>query len=434
MEERDMQVNQLKLKNFRCFENIQIHMDPHMTVLVGNNATGKSAVLKGISEGLADFLSGFSSSDLKIPGIDLSDIRYKSVITGGVSERNRQFPTTITIDAVINSNTPVTWSRSRTTAKGRTTRNEAKSILEVSKKWQERLSNGDESLILPVIGYYGTERLWLQKKDTSSSSDFNRISGYIDCLDGKSNEKLMLKWIENRSWGEFSEKKEDHQLSQITGILASFFEKMTGFSKAKIHYNPKISELELEYMNFDGETVSRNFSSLSDGYRELMSLVADIAWRMTVLNPQLSSPALETPGVILIDEIELHLHPRWQSVILEVFQELFPKVQFIVTTHSPLVVQSVPRNQLRILTAEEVVSLESSARGESIETVLNDIMDAPTRPKEVSCLLSEFDDAMDIQDWDQAKEILLKLQTIVGDQDSELLEQETILNFERAQV
>lgn len=109
-------------------------------------------------------------------------------------------------------------------------------------------------------------------------------------------------------------------------------------------------------------------------------------------------------------------------------------MQFIVTTHSPLVVQSVPRNQLRILTAEEVVSLESSARGESIETVLNDIMDAPTRPKEVSCLLSEFDDAMDIQDWDQAKEILLKLQTIVGDQDSELLEQETILNFERAQV
>ena len=84
------------------------------------------------------------------------------------------------------------------------------------------------------------------------------------------------------------------------------------------------------------------FYHLSDGYRNTLAMAADIAVRAATLNPALSSLAMEeTPGVVLIDEIDLHLHPKWQRQIVEDLRGAFPKIQFVATTHSPFIIQSL---------------------------------------------------------------------------------------------
>lgn len=196
---------------------------------------------------------------------------------------------------------------------------------------------------------------------------------------------------------------------------------MTGADEADLSYDPELAELVLIYRNQTEGQISRNFSSLSDGYRELLSLAADIAWRMAVLNPQLESPYKETPGIIMIDEIELHLHPKWQSIILNCLQAVFPKVQFVVTTHSPLVIQSIEESRLRILREQDQIGLgESDNRGASLSSILNGIMGASDRPRDVEEMFRHLDNCIDQQDWSGAEECLHQLRRIVGDSDEEV--------------
>ena len=92
---------------------------------------------------------------------------------------------------------------------------------------------------------------------------------------------------------------------------------------------------------------SMPFHLLSDGYRNMIGMVADIAYRAAVLNPQLGSEAAKlTPGIVLIDEIDLHLHPKWQRRVVEDLKRTFPKIQFFATTHSPFIIQSLKANEL----------------------------------------------------------------------------------------
>lgn len=105
-----------------------------------------------------------------------------------------------------------------------------------------------------------------------------------------------------------------------------------------VSVNVRMRELLLRYV--DGRTVA--FSELSDGYRNIVAMVADLAIKMVMLNPHLAKDALsKTPGVVLIDELDLHLHPKWQRRVVEDLRRTFPRVQFICTTHSPFIVQSL---------------------------------------------------------------------------------------------
>jgi predicted ATP-binding protein involved in virulence len=91
-------------------------------------------------------------------------------------------------------------------------------------------------------------------------------------------------------------------------------------------------------------------SFLSDGIQNLLALVADLAHRAVRLNPHLGEAApARSPGIVLIDEVDMHLHPSWQQTVIGGLQAAFPEVQFIVTTHSHLVVSTVPSACVRII-------------------------------------------------------------------------------------
>ena len=131
---------------------------------------------------------------------------------------------------------------------------------------------------------------------------------------------------------------------------------------------------------------------LSDGFRSILSMVADLAYRMVRLNPQLGEQAVvQTPGVVLIDEIDMHLHPLWQQTVLLDMQRAFPEVQFIVTTHSPQVLSSVPAASVRVLVwgrSFEGVRRVSFAMGASSAQILQDIQNVTLRSERLPIVQS----------------------------------------------
>lgn len=147
----------------------------------------------------------------------------------------------------------------------------------------------------------------------------------------------------------------------------------------KVQFNLDTSELEVIYFDGNNDHVRIPVSMLSDGYKCTISLIADIAYRMAVLNPQLFDNVLtETEGIVIIDEIDLHLHPMWQKRILKDLMSIFPKVQFIVSTHAPEVINSVRSESIVVLKNNTVRYVGDETYGKGANTILREVMDVQT--------------------------------------------------------
>ena len=142
---------------------------------------------------------------------------------------------------------------------------------------------------------------------------------------------------------------------------------------ARMFYSVKDKCLIMETKRGDREE-RMPVSSLSDGEREVINLVSDIAYRMAVLNPQMLSNITKTPGIILIDEIDMHLHPRWQKTILQDLKRVFPNVQFIVTTHSPSIISNITSEHIRLLSDWQVREPDSQTYGRNSNDLLLDLL------------------------------------------------------------
>lgn len=164
-----------------------------------------------------------------------------------------------------------------------------------------------------------------------------------------------------------------------------------------------------------------SINQLSDCYKSTISLVADIAYRMAVLNPQLlGNVCKETEGIVLIDEVDLHLHPTWQQQILKDLTEIFPKVQFIVSTHAPQVISAVKSENIIMLDQGEAYEPSGEIHGKDVNTIISGIMHSTERPVEIKELFCKFYHWIDVGDVDKAEQILDTLKERIGNDDSEI--------------
>ena len=179
--------------------------------------------------------------------------------------------------------------------------------------------------------------------------------------------------------------------------------------------------MEAAYRDNSGEWMRISINQLSDGYKSTISLVADIAYRMAVLNPQLlGNVCEETDGIILIDEIDLHLHPTWQQRILQDLRYIFPKVQFIVSTHAPAVVSTAKSENVIILDNGEVYEPSGEVHGKDTNTIISGIMGASERPVEIKALFKEFYHYIDEGNADEAERVLKDVKNKIGEDDAEI--------------
>lgn len=391
-----LRIDAIQAENFRCFRELKVELNSDtrrvcadgkeievgpLTVIVAKNGMGKSSTLDAIRIALGTFTSAF---DYPSPvHIAKADIRIAP--TGESPSGALALPVSVRATGMVRAHQE-TWGRALLKEEGRTTTKDARCISDFGMGLKQAMRmDGNNPDILPLVVYYGTARLWKEHKETDKGKPLAkpRDFGYAYCLDGNSNYKSVYRWITDALWAELTAQQvalakdvASKQLQAIRNALGTLLER-EGYLN-RLHFNAYFKELAIVQVNTDGtgeqNGISVPISALSDGVRAIFSMVVDIAFRCAKLNPQLGESACaQTPGIVLIDEIDQHLHPAWQQTVLDTLQTAFPLLQFIVTTHSPQVISSVPKGCVRVIENGEVVPFDTPTQGVEIGDILRGI-------------------------------------------------------------
>lgn len=392
----DFRINAIGFKDYRCFKDEKFKFNKQSTVLLGKNASGKTTLLDGIAVAIGGFLSGIDEkTDSKT--ITKDDIRFNLYEEENVLVRDDYPPTILQFKTKFMSQ-EIVWSRARNSlTSSKVTKKEANKIVNIVRQLVEdtRESKKERKIILPLFSYHGTGRVANFTKDMGLLQKTERISrfvGYKDCLKPASNYKFFLAWYRKMKLRAFELQTSISSLDAVTNSITECLKLLTQEENRKVE---KILFLEgLIHIKYDdGEMMP--ISYLSDGYQDVIGIISDIAFRAAILNPHLGENILkETPGIVLIDEVDLHLHPRWQQKILFVLKTIFPKVQFITTTHSALIISTTEENEaFEIKVKDERIITEpvGTPRDWYISDILANVFHVPKKPLYVTNTQPQLD-------------------------------------------
>lgn len=434
-----MKLEKIRITNYRCFKDADIEFDDHATLIVGKNGAGKTAILDAVAVAVSTFLLGIDGGVSR--SISKDDARYEFHDLDGTVDPQHQFPVSIESIGDCLDNCDVKWMRSLNSESGNTTVKEARELTNISKDAQKRIMTGDKSLILPLISYYGTGRLYVQKKEKKnikSLTEFKRQVGYVDCMAAESNEKLMLNWFQIQTLKSLQEQQRTGKveksllLKTVESAICKCFERISGSKNADIVFDLDTHRLVLNFEGTDGSLQKFAMDEMSDGYKNTLSMIGDIAYRMAVLNPMLGDKVLEeTTGVVVIDEIDLHLHPQWQQTIISDLNTIFPKIQFIVSSHAPAVINSVAKEQIRILDNGEIYMPAAQTYGRDANSILREVMKVSERPADIKQRMNLFYSYMDENNYKEADNVLTEIEAIVGTTDTDIAAARTSLDLEK---
>ncbi len=328
-----MKINTLKLQEFRCFEEYRLDFSDRFTLLIGDNGSGKTAVLDALASVVSGFLKGFrrilKPHDLRPVCPD--DIRHVMRKLGqSLTKENGKYFLLISSQGVIN-NELFDWNILDPSVYDSDS-DIAATVAEIAEKI---IQNGT---LLPLLAYYGTGRLWknIDNEEIETLSPDSRLSGYRNCLSPATDLKQLFRWFKTQELAALQKKERRHVLEAVRQAIINMIP-----DAQNVWWDFDWDEILIETI-IQGKSQNIPFHLLSDGYRNMIGMVADIAYRMATLNPQLEANVIkQTEGIVLIDEIDLHLHPKWQRQVVGRLLDTFPKIQFVASSHSPFIIQSL---------------------------------------------------------------------------------------------
>jgi len=375
-----MHLKQVTLKNFRCFNDIAVPLHPRLTVLVAENGGGKTAILDGIAVGLSPVLRYLSSANQRLSRVEIKDTDFRlEPVTARVGEE--RWVAGDYAQVSIETTSGLKWDRWSASVHGKQPESKigqgdltayASSVLESLKTTTPQL--------LPVFAYYGARRGWIviPERLRETKVDYSQpTSALVDALESLSDFKEMLKWFDREEVAELRANnrgsREDWTESPLLYEVREALNVILGGDYKYPRFD-KSHKFVVEQI--DGGEILQ-VSQLSQGYQSMLALGMDFARRLALANLHLVAdvgnfnwPALReywerwkpaedadfpgygprlAPAIMLVDEIDLHLHPSWQQRVLDDLMRAFPGTQFIVTTHSPQVLSTVRRENIRII-------------------------------------------------------------------------------------
>jgi predicted ATP-binding protein involved in virulence len=396
----EMKIWQIDLKNFRGFKDRKIKWswDEKLIVFAGINGSGKSSLLDAVAILLSRYISfarNTSAGRRLISPLDVRQGERAAFIALSFlhEDFNGLFAT-----------------------KGEKPELSPEQGVFYSPGYFDKLRIADS---VPILASYPASRIVQEPALRASISRSTKLptplDAYVNALgDKRTDFGSFFTWFRNMEDYENEQKRDDpnHKSPQLETVRRAIPSLLEGYDNLRVRRRPLHLTLTKNGVEFD-------IRQLSDGEKCLIAMVGDIAHRLALANPKSENP-LEGEGIVLIDEIELHLHPKWQREVVPRLQATFPNCQFILTTHSPQVIASVRPENLFLLGEDGKIEQASSSYGRDSNGILEEVMGVDERPTEIKEQLGMIFDAIDAEQLEEAKKQIRDLSNIIGDSEPEL--------------
>lgn len=406
-----MWIKKITISNYKAIREMKIEFQSGVNLLIGDNGVGKTSVLEAITVAFGDFINGMTGVAKK--GILPSDVRMDTKVISDASQGIIHY-TPITIETEFYTEEGA--KRGEVTRRDETAKSKTRFVGKQISDYANKKVN-DLSEELPLFCYYSTSRLAPPKREDFGTASKNKLNdrrcGYIGCMENNLDIKALKAWCLKMEMAAFQQEKQIAEYQAFKEIVADFMYQMNDLEeKPQISYSRAFEDIV--YME-NGETIPVNY--LSAGYQSLLWMVMDMAFRMAVLNPGKES-LNECEGIVLIDEVDMHLHPKWQWKIINALKNSFPKIQFILATHSPIIISSSKDATLLEIDLDQEVSELSDAYAYSVSDVLKYRQGSSEIPDELKDLFKKFELEMNAKRYDHAQIILNKMEEKYGKENS----------------
>ncbi|MCK1284091.1 AAA family ATPase [Bradyrhizobium sp. 44] len=434
-----MKITRLSLDNVRAFKEAEFTFNDGFNLIIGINGAGKSTALDTIRFCASHLMPAIQKMPFKPFGFGIDDIHGDAPL----AEAALHIRFDDDADAFIRLRE---WRGQVLSESGENVERLRREILETARprdrlrnqlrELQDTLSPADPVYFYPseqelkarakrkrsapLLVHYSTSRSYYRDRKERTAASSPGQAAYFEALTSSTlNLRLVAEWL--RAQQALSRER------QISANLVAWMDKAIAvFLPGYSHLRPAEDGSSTVLIDHNG--MSLNVRQLSDGERSVLALVLDIAKRLSQANPRLDDPLESGEAVILIDEIDLHLHPQWQRKIVSSLEKTFPKCQFIATTHSPQVIGEVPHNKIQMIKDGKVYS-PSRSFGIDSSRVLEEVMDTESRNPEVEDTISRIAKLIADGKGNEARAAIKTLSEEIGEDDPEITRAKTLLDF-----
>jgi predicted ATP-binding protein involved in virulence len=434
-----MRIAQLSLDNVRAFKEAEFTFNPGFNLIIGINGAGKSTALDAIRYCGSHLLPVIRKMPFKPFGFGVDDIHNdapfaEAALHIGFGDKADAFVRLREWREQVATESSENLARLRReileTARPRDRlRNQLRELVETdspadnvyfypSERDLKKRSGSESSA--PLMIHYSTARSYYRdRKERTSASAPDQAAYYEALASSTLNLRLVAEWL--RAQHALSvERPESSTLVDTIATAVSVF--LPEYSSLRT------AEDDTSRVLIDHDGLPLNVRQLSDGERSVLALVLDLAKRLAQANPALKDPLADAEAVVLIDEIDLHLHPQWQRKIVGNLERTFPKCQFIATTHSPQVIGEVPHEKIQMIKGGEIHSPMRSF-GIDSSRVLEEIMDTDARNVAIEEEIAKIAKLIGDRKRAEAREAIEKLAAEIGADDPEIVRARTLLDF-----
>jgi len=433
-----MVIKKIEIENFKIFAKEEFSFQDDFNLIIGINGSGKTSLLRALAVSLGGWANAYIKDERNLRPIEDNEVReiqHDKRFDKTKETIIRAYGYTNIIDRYANKKIGyVSWTRKRTEENPETITFGSIQYGSYSQLYNLNFSTLSSDILshiekgnsfdLPIIAFYECDRLWEAKNplniEASAKTQYSRFDPYVDCFHTGANHKAIGEWLLKHELASLQQKKETPVLKAIKNAARCALENCQDIS----------FDFEEGRVIVDFESHSVPFEHLSDGQRTILGLFADIARRVAILNPHYDGEANEkTKGVVLIDELDLHLHPQWQMKIIDNLKTVFPKIQFICTTHSPILLRSIEKEKVLVLENGTLSSKDFFTKGRDINSLLYDIMGVPKRTKEYEDKVDDLFGYLEDEDILKAKILLEELKKDYGEKDPIILEAQIMIDM-----